>query len=486
MSLAASIFFETNLPNAPTWFYFSLLLSVALFFKFSRLLSMRNWDVVTLFLLFPGLLLIQEAHTTPTAAAARSTDSLSQATETGQYTPGPTMASSSTGPAANGGEVDSPAKARLLWLGYLWLLCGALYFVVRCLLDLTLVRRPALAPNLNFGGLAWLGVALFVCLTVVAVRRPAGPQANVGKPPFTVEKGQEGAEKIVQQGAPAVNLPTSKVGFWVLCASAILCHLAIVVGLTIIGWRHFQDVHAGMAMATFYLVLPYTAYHVDQLHHVLPTALLVWTVAAYRRPALSGLFLGLAGGTGYFPVLLFPAWLSFYWRRGAARFAGSFLLALGLCLLPIVVILWMDGDLAHRIQATMAQSDWQPWKSKVVTEGFWKDVPAAAAYRLPVFIGYLALVATTLFWPSPKNLAHLLALSAAVVVGIQFWYADQGGVYVLWYLPLVLLLVFRPNLSDRCPAPVQAENDWLVRSGRAIGRAVARLLRLPEPMVRVR
>ena len=57
------------------------------------------------------------------------------------------------------------------------------------------------------------------------------------------------------------------------------------VGLTIIGWRHFQDVHAGMAMATFYLVLPYTAYHVDQLHHVLPTALLVWTVAAYRRPA---------------------------------------------------------------------------------------------------------------------------------------------------------------------------------------------------------
>src|SRR5439155_25614638 len=62
MSLAASIFFETNLPNAPTWFYASLLLAVALFFKFSRLLSVRNWDVVTLFLLVPGLLIITEAN----------------------------------------------------------------------------------------------------------------------------------------------------------------------------------------------------------------------------------------------------------------------------------------------------------------------------------------------------------------------------------------------------------------------------------------
>ncbi len=62
MSAFATVFSEFNLPNATTWFYFSLLLAVALFFKFTRLLSMRNWDVATLFLLVPGLLLIQEAH----------------------------------------------------------------------------------------------------------------------------------------------------------------------------------------------------------------------------------------------------------------------------------------------------------------------------------------------------------------------------------------------------------------------------------------
>src|SRR6516165_6028147 len=63
MSMPASSFLEFNLPDPATWFYFSLLLAVALFFKFTRVLSVRNLDVLTLFLLVPGLLLLQEAHT---------------------------------------------------------------------------------------------------------------------------------------------------------------------------------------------------------------------------------------------------------------------------------------------------------------------------------------------------------------------------------------------------------------------------------------
>jgi hypothetical protein len=91
----------------------------------------------------------------------------------------------------------------------------------------------------------------------------------------------------------------------------------------------------------------------------------------------------------------------------------------------------------------------------------------------------------TAFWPAPKNLAHVLALTAAVLIGIQFWYADQGGMYVLWYLPLLLLLVFRPNLSDRLPPLIQPETDWLSRLLRALGRFGIRLLRMPEPVARV-
>jgi hypothetical protein len=43
-------------------------------------------------------------------------------------------------------------------------------------------------------------------------------------------------------------------------------------------------------------------------------------------------------------------------------------------------------------------------------------------------------------------------------------------------------MVFRPNLSDRQPLPIQAENDWLVRLGRLIVSLHGRLLKRPETL----
>ena len=96
--------------------------------------------------------------------------------------------------------------------------------------------------------------------------------------------------------------------------------------------------------------------------------------------------------------------------------------------------------------------DWQAWKAPRA-EGLWQG--SHWAYRLPVFIAYVAFIVLTMFWPTPRNLAQVIAQSAAVVIGVQFWYADQGGLYVLWYVPLVLLMVFRPNLSDVRPPAEQ-------------------------------
>src|ERR1700680_3142548 len=79
MTALGMVFFDFNLPNATTWFYFSFLLAVALFFKFSRFFSVRNWDVVTLFLLVPGLLLLQETRGNSAAAVASMVGDVSQA-----------------------------------------------------------------------------------------------------------------------------------------------------------------------------------------------------------------------------------------------------------------------------------------------------------------------------------------------------------------------------------------------------------------------
>ena len=262
-----SIFLDFNLPNATTWFYFSLLLAIALFVKFSRLLSMRNWDVLTLFLLVPGLLILQQAH---------------------------------------GAETLSE---KWLWSGYLWLFCGSLYFFVRCLLDLTLVRRPALNPNLNFAGLAWLGAVLAVCLLS---RSPCGNNrgrrwdrlsASISRcrGPGDAGRRRRYARKSFRSW-PTIRKPGRRCG-------RPLCHLTILAGLVTIGYRHFQNPHAGMAAATFYLLLPYTAIHIGQVHHVWPITLIVWAVVAYRFPTVAGLLLGLAAG----------APTSRYWRSRSGR-----------------------------------------------------------------------------------------------------------------------------------------------------------------------
>jgi hypothetical protein len=236
------------------------------------------------------------------------------------------------------------------------------------------------------------------------------------------------------------------------------CHLAVVLGLLFIGIRHFGDSTAGIAAGTLYLLLPYTAFHIGQLHHAWPAAFVVWGVFCYRRPVVSGWLLGLAAGSAFVPLLLFPLWFGFYSRRGAGRFGAAFLTAAVVSLGIAALILWWDGRVGGSLKAALNLADWQPWK-RPTTESLWKGVHGA--YRLPVFVLFVGFLVVVTVWPSPKNLSHLIALSAAVLIGVQFWHADRGGVYVLWYLPLLLLMVFRPNLSSHEP-PVPTPGSGLV------------------------
>ena len=422
-----SIFLDVRLPTAATWFYFSGLLAAALFVRFSRLLSVRNWDVLTLFLFAPGFLLLE-------------------------------------------------ARVEPRW-GYGWLLGASAYFLLRCLGDLALVRRPALSPNLNLSGLACLAGALFASLVWVAVQQPRTPADPGDSPPSPVDE-------VLVKTLP--QTPGEVVGFTVPIgtarALALLGHLSIVVGLALIGWKHFGDLASGMAAAVFYLLLPYTymltpnsALGLGRWDHVWPTAWMVWAVFCYRRPLLAGAFLGVAAGGVLFPVLTLPVWLSFYWRRGAGRFLLAFLLFAALTLALAAGALWAVGYWAQDWHSAAALGRWKPWLP--TDRGVWQGV--YWVYRLPVFIAYAAFVLTTLFWPAPKNLGHVLALSAAVFLGIQFWYADNGGVYVLWHLPFLLLLVFRPNLTAAQPPPTR--DDWLKRLGRRLARPLLRLFRRRKP-----
>src|SRR5476649_2065123 len=123
MPSPVSIFLDFNLPNATTWFYFSFLLAIALFFKFSRLLSVRNLDVVMIFLLVPGLLMVQAARPQPMPIEQQPVLQVASLIGQGAMT-------DSTGTLAGLAHIThqcgtATENHRWLWIGYLWLLAGS-------------------------------------------------------------------------------------------------------------------------------------------------------------------------------------------------------------------------------------------------------------------------------------------------------------------------------------------------------------------------
>ncbi len=441
-----SIFLDFHLPNATTWFYVSLMLGVALFFQFGRVISLRNWDLLTIFALVPGLLLVQSGH-----------DRRREARQLGDAAARLFCLPNADGNAALAAAVlEGPARQRedmskyLLQAGYQWLLIGSGYWILRCVMDLAFIRRPGLTPNLNPAGLGWLAISLFLALGAVAIKRPPPDEGRVGPPGTVLQETQARFEQIVRNTSGETDRVT--VRWWVERTLAGAAHLFVIVALALIGYYHFHNLGTGMAAATAYLALPYLAFHMTQIHHVLPAALMLWAVAAFRWHRTAGALLGVAAGGFGFPALVAPVWFSFYRGRGLGRFSVSFLIAASISLAVAGAVLYLNGKFDLQIPTTIGLPQWSKWKPGGDGEGFWAGVHWA--YRIPVFIAAMAFVIITVIWPSPKDLGNVIALSTAHLLAVQLWYADRGGVYVLWYLPLMILMIFRPSLHEHVPPTI--------------------------------
>jgi len=444
----SDILFQYYRVNPTTWFYLSSLLSIALFFKFNRLWSVRNLDLAGLVLLAPGLL----------------------AVEYGGY----------------------KASTAVQQMGFLWIFAVSAALLVRMLFDSLMVRRPLLEPNLSVGGLVFLGISLLVFLLAnVITTRPqrddlAGASAATkletretevdadqlarlgpGYPllfllPQISTQRLFAADATVEAGAKAPDESRRALHETTARVMAIISQLAIVAGMVAIGWLHFENVRLGIAAAVLYLLLPYTAIMTGRVDHALPGALVVWAIAAYRRPLVSGALIGLAIGTIYYPVFLLPLWCGFYWERGIRRFS----LGVGSALLLLVLALFVTSPSAAVFAGQLRQMFGWIFPNEVSLEGFWALPANDPVFRLPVLAAFVAMMATLAIWPVPKNLGTLLSCSAAVLLGSQFWKAHNGGLFMAWYLPALLLAVFRPNLENRV-ALLVLDAEWFVRRRRA-------------------
>ncbi len=364
-------------------------------------------------------------------------------------------------------EVDSVGSAasgytpsEIQRLGFISLFVVQAFILLRLLLDPLMVRRPLLDPNLTIGGLNFIGISLFIFMmaNVVAsnprLQVTQGPQLGPGYalmnmlpaiPTRPVSDALGGA-------APPTNgemSPSQARLATIAKVLAILAHMATVTGIVLIGSRHFGNLRAGVGCATLYLLLPYTAQMTGRVDHAVPAALLLWALLMYRKPIIAGIFLGLAGGLVYYPLFLLPLWFSFYWQCGARRFAVGVVAMLGL----LMVLLSFGGTDSLVDQLRKMFGLFSPFKEAGELRGFWR-LGLNPIWRLPVIVGFVILSVFFAIWPAQKNLGTLISGSAAVMVAAQFWHGYGGGLYIAWFLPFLLLTIFRPNLQDRVATKV--------------------------------
>jgi len=436
----SSFLFEYHRVHPTTWVYLSSLLTIGLYFKFSRVFSVRNVDLIGLVMLAPGLLTVEYGLEQQNAAVEQA--------------------------------------------GYVWLFTTGALLMIRLLLDPIMVRRPLLEPNLSAGGMTFIGVSLFIFLMANVLNAKMQPDDLAGA------KGAEHVQALETPGPedkhdlathgpgyPLLHLLPSlstqalliedvsrqtpqerdmrrdRVRIATARTVAILSHLAVVVGIVLIGYRHFDNVRTGIAAATLYLLLPYTAQLTARPDHVLPAALLVWAVETYRRPLISGMLMGLAIGAIYYPVFLLPLWLGFYWQRGLLRFSVGVATTVAVL---VASLAFTSDSLAGFWSQVQEMFGWTSLAPSNM-EGFWSFEILDPAYRIPVLVLLIVFCVSLAVWPAQKNLGTLMSCSAAVMLATQFWHPHGGGLYMAWYLPLILLTIFRPNLEDRVALSVLGE-----------------------------
>jgi hypothetical protein len=390
--------------SSEAWIVITVIAEITLFFKFNRFWSIRNFDLILLFLPLPALMgLVQDR---------------------------------------------SPST----WVPFAWLLLAAGILLVRCLLDLGLSRRPLLEPNLNLAGLCCLAAGLLALLLVetastplheASARNPADPHAEeYAQIPAQVKD----ANSIESLRTPTPAPPPAPGKRWI----AGIAQVVLVLGLIAVGWLHFGRLIAGLSVATCYLVLPYTRVALIDSGQLIPSASIVTAIACFEKPLCAGILLGLAAGWMPPALALIPLWAWFYFRAGIWRF----LLGTSSVLITCAIVGWLLPESAIHARSlgarTLAEVGLLPGLVEAPrAASIWSFVDAS--YRIPVLVAFGALVVISVFWPQRKSLGELIALSAALLVACQFWYLDEGGALVQLYMPLLLLMCFRPNLAGKRP-----------------------------------
>jgi hypothetical protein len=222
--------------------------------------------------------------------------------------------------------------------------------------------------------------------------------------------------------------------------AAVVFDLLTIGGLFLLG-RRIRGPSLGIVLAYAWAAFPFTLYASStNSNDALVALLLVATLLVAGRPAARGAMAALAGLTKFAPLALAPLFARTprdakpsSLRPGPVSFvayAFAFALTAGIAMLPVI----LGGDLRTFWDHTIAfqrdrESPFSIW-------GLWGGLDTL---QTAVQIGAVLLALAVGVWPRRPTLIQMAACGAAVLIALQLGITYWFFLYVVWFLPLVLV-----------------------------------------------
>jgi hypothetical protein len=217
-------------------------------------------------------------------------------------------------------------------------------------------------------------------------------------------------------------------------AAAIAFDLLAIGGLLLLG-RSLRDGREGrtlgLALAYGWAAFPYTAFVLETNSNDTLVALACLGALlgfAWRSAAASGLAVGLGAASKFATLALAPLFA----RRSPLVFWAVLVLTLILTAVPLVP----DGGVREMYDRTIG---YQAGRSSPFS--VWGQVESLAWLHTAVKVAGVALALLVAFVPRRVDERQVAALGAAVIIALQLTAVHWFYLYVVWFLPFVLVTV---------------------------------------------
>jgi len=212
----------------------------------------------------------------------------------------------------------------------------------------------------------------------------------------------------------------------------------------------------GVALAYAWAAYPYTAFSLEtNSNDTLVALACALALLAYARRSAggTGVIVALGAASKFVPLGLAPLFA----RRRPLVFGLALAVTLAITVVPFIP----DGGLRELYDRTLGYQ-----AARGSPFSIWGQEPSLGWLQTVLKIAALGLALLVAFVPRRPSEIQVAALGAAVLIAFQLPVTHWFYLYVVWFVPFVLVAMFAAYDAPTRPAPAAGESTWRVHPNR--------------------